>query len=209
MRPPLFILPYEFIIVDENHFFCYNLTEGGCCMKKRFVVIIAILLAAALLPLPQKIKRTYCAVDTLSGEEAVIRADLTHLRFLIFKDRLFGSIELKTDDNTYLYGKHLNYQGQSPNNTGDCLYDFGGWYFNEETQLSDDEYGNRKPLGFEAVLIHFSSDFDKILVLHHTKDTHNNERSGKMRFVGSTDKAALAAARDYFTGYYDRAEASE
>lgn len=177
-------------------------------MKKSFVVIIiAILAAILLLPLPKKIKRTYCAVDTLSGEEAVIHTDLTHLRFLMFKDRLFGSIELKKDDNTYLYGKHLSYQGQSPNNTGDCLYDFGGWYFNEEMRLSDDENGNRMPVGFEAVCIHLSSDFNKILVLHHAENARDNEKSDKMRFVGSTDKRALSAARDYFIGYYDRAEA--
>lgn len=184
-------------------------------MKKKLLVWgIVVILLVSLVPIPQSIDRTFYGVDTINGKDVDISLDVTYLRFLFLKDKIYGTIDVKTEEKTFTYGEDLHYLGQTPsvNNANDNAYDFSGWYWNDKTYTRD--YGNGNlgtaTVGFEPVLVHMSSDFDKILILHtpgQKIDEHNadegNEQQEKRRFVGCTDKKQLEIAKNYFIGYYD------
>ncbi len=185
-------------------------------MKKKLIVWgVVILLLISLLPFPQKIERTFYGIDTIDGQKADISLDMTYLRFLFLKDKIYGTIDVKTEKETFTYGEYLHYIGQtlSVNNENDNAHDFSGWHWNDETYTRD--YGNgalgTATVGFEPLLVHMSSDFDKILILHNPGqkiDAHNadeeNESQEERRYVGCTDKNQLKEAEKYFIGYYDR-----
>ncbi len=169
----------------------------------------------SLLPFPQKIERTFYGIDTIDGQKADIAIDMTYLRFLFLKDKMHGTIDVKTEREAFTYGEHLHYLGQtlSVNNAKDKAHDLSGWYWNDETYTRD--YGNgalgTATVGFEPLLVHMSSDFDKVLILHNAGEkidaynTDDESASQKTRrYIGSTDKNKLEEAEKYFTGYYDR-----
>ncbi len=179
-------------------------------MKKKliisFVTIIAgLILLISLLPFPQNIERTYYGVNTKNGENVDISLDMKYLRFLFLKDKIYGTITVKTATETFTYGEHLHYTGQShsANNTGDYAHDFNGWYYNETMYMKKYENGivSKAPVGFEGVLAHISSDFNKILILHNTSGEIETQEDS--RYIGSVEEGQLEEAKEYFSGYYD------
>lgn len=183
-------------------------------MKKIITWGIIIILLVSLLPIPQSIDRTFYGVNTTNGESVDISLDMTYLRFLFLKDKMYGTIDVKTKEETFTYGENLNYIGQTPsvNNAGDKAHNLSGWYYNDTMYMREYEKGivSPSPIGMEAVSVHLSSDFSKILIFHREGQkiyAHNpneeTEKREKRRFVGCTDKNQLENAKKYFIGYYD------
>ncbi len=184
-------------------------------MKKKLIIWgILIILLISLLPLPQRIEKLFYGIDTLNGESVDISLDMTYLRFLFLKEKMYGKIDVKTEEKTFTYGEYMHYLGQTPfvNNAKDRTHNLSGWYYNDTMYMR--EYGegivSPSPVGMESAAIHLSSDFNKILILHTSGqkiDAHNadeeNERQER-RYVGCTDKNQLEDAKKYFIGYYDK-----
>lgn len=184
-------------------------------MKKIITWGIIIILLVSLLPIPQSIDRTFHGVNTTNGESVDISLDMTYLRFLFLKDKMYGRIDVKTKEETFTYGEHLHYIGRTPsvNNAGDKAHNLSGWYYNDTMYMREYEKGivSPSPIGMEAVSVHLSSDFSKILIFHREGQkiyAHNpneeTEKREKRRFVGCTDKNQLENAKKYFIGYHDR-----
>ena len=53
----------------------------------------------------------------------------------------------------------------------------------------------------EPLLVHISSDFNKILILHNVSGEIENQEDA--RYIGSVNQNQLEEAKQYFTGYYD------
>lgn len=180
-------------------------------MKKKLLIGFAVvILLISLLPFPQSMERTYYGINTENGEKVDIALDMKYLRFLFLKDKMYGTITVKTGEETFTYGEHLHYIGQShsKNNAGDYAHDFNGWYYNENMYMKKYEDGtvSKMPIGFEGLLVHISSDFDKILIFHNTT-FHNAsgeiESREDSRYIGSVKQNQLEDTKEYFSGYYD------
>lgn len=175
-------------------------------MKKKLIIGFAVvILLISLLPFPQNIERTYYGVNTENGEKIDIFLDMKYLKFLFLKDNISGTITVKTEKETFNYGEHLHYLGQTPsvNNANDRAHDFSGWYYNETMYMKKYENGtvSKAPVGFEPLLVHISSDFTKILILHNTSGEVENQKDS--RYIGSVKLNQLENAKEYFSGYYD------
>lgn len=175
-------------------------------MKKKLIIgFVVVILLISLLPFPQKVVRTFYGVNTENGEKVGITLDMKYLRFLLFNDKMYGTITVKTETETFSYGEHLHYLGQShsPNNAGDYSHDFSGWYYNETIYMKEDKFGtvSKSPVGFEGLLVHMSSDFDKILILHNASGVIETQEKG--RYIGSVEQSQLEETKQYFSGYYD------
>ena len=57
------------------------------------------------------------------------------------------------------------------------------------------------PVGFEPLLVHISSGFNNILILHETSGKIETQED--RRYVGSIEQNQLEWAKEYFSGYYD------
>ena len=176
-------------------------------MKKKLIIgFVVVILLISLLPFPQNIERTYYGVNAENGEKVDIVLDMKYLRFLFLKDKMSGTITVKTDKETFTYGEYLNYTGlsHSKNNDEDYTHDFSGWYYNENMYMKKYENGtvSKMPIGFESLLVHISSDFNKILILHNI--TTNGEIVGRedRRYIGSVEQNNLEETKEYFSGYY-------
>lgn len=175
-------------------------------MKKKWIIgIVVIILLISLLPFPQKVYRTFYGVNTENGEMVDITLDMTYLKFLFLNNKMSGTITVSTDTETFSYGELLHYTGQShsENNAGDYAHDFSGWYYNDTMYMKDYENGVKSPspVGMESVMVHISSDFNKILILHNTSGERVSRK--KSRYIGSVTQDRLEEAKKYFLGYYD------
>ena len=177
--------------------------------KKLIIVFLIIILLISLLPFPQKIEKTFYGVNTENGEKVDISLDMNYLRFLFLKDNIYGTITVKTETETFTYGEHLHYVGKSPiNQEKDIAHNFSGWYYNETMYMKEYENGSvsKMPIGFEGLLVHISSDFDKILIFHNT--TFQNE-TGEIttrensRYIGNIEQNQIEQTKEYFSGCYD------
>ncbi len=180
-------------------------------MKKKLILgFVAVILLISLLPFPQNIEKTYYGVNTENGEKVNIALDMKYLRFLFFSDKMYGTITVKTKAETFTYGEHLHYTGQTPsvNNANDRAHDFSGWYYNENMYMKEYENGtvSKMPIGFEGLLVHISSNFDKILIFHNTNLHNADEKIGtreNSRYIGNVEQNKLEHTKEYFLGYYD------
>lgn len=175
-------------------------------MKKNLIIgFVVVILLISLLPFPQNIERTYYGVNTENGEKVDIVLDMKYLRFLFLKDKISGKITVKTETETFTYGEHLHYTGQShsENNAGDYAHDFNGWYYNDTMYMKKYENGtvSKAPIGFEGLLVHISSDFGKILIFHNAHGEIKIREDS--RYIGSVEQNQLEETKEYFSGYYD------
>ncbi len=173
--------------------------------KKLIIVFVVVILLISLLPFPQNIVRTYYGVNTENGKKVDIALDMKYLRFLLLKDKMSGTITVKTETETFTYGEHLHYTGQShsENNAGDYAHNFNGWYYNDMMYMKKYENGtaSKMPIGFEGLLVHISSGFDKILIFHNANEEIGTREDS--RYIGSAEQNQLEEAKEYFAGYYD------
>lgn len=178
-------------------------------MKKMITVFVLIIVLIFVLPLPKKVEKTYFGVNTENGETVDITLDMKYFRFFVIKDKLYGAITVKTPTETFVFGEHLHYTGQtSINQEKDLAHNFSGWYYNETMHLKEYENGtvSQMPIGFEGLLAHISSDFDKILIFHNTTFENSAgevETRGNSRYIGSAQPSQLEETKQYFSGYYD------
>ena len=103
-------------------------------MKKKLIIWgVVIIFLISLLPFPQRIEKTFYGIDTIGGQKADIELGMTYLRFLFLKDKVYGTIDVKTETEAFAYGENLYYIGRTPsvNNANDKAYDFTGWYYND------------------------------------------------------------------------------
>ncbi len=175
-------------------------------MKKKLIFgFVVVFLLISLLPFPQNIDRTYHGVNTENGEKVDIALDMKYLRFLFLNDKIYGTITVKTETKTFAYGEHLHYSGQTPsvNNANDRAHDFSGWYYNETMYMKKYENGtvSKISVGFEPLLVHISSDFTKILILHNTRGEIETQEDS--RYIGNVEQNQLEDTKEYFLGYYD------
>ncbi len=175
-------------------------------MKKKLIIgFVVVFLLISLLPFPQNIDRTYYGVNTENGEKVDIALDMKYLRFLFLNDKIYGTITVKTETETFAYGEHLHYSGQTPsvNNANDRAHDFSGWYYNETMYMKKYENGtvSKMPVGFEPLLVHISSDFTKILILHNKRGEIETQEGS--RYIGNVEQNQLEDTKEYFLGYYD------
>lgn len=175
-------------------------------MKKKFTyALIVTACLICVLPFPQKVVRRYYGINTETGERVDMELNMKYLRFLLLSDKMYGTVAVKNDTETVVYGEHLHYVGQSrsKNNAGDYAHDFNGWYYNNTMYIKEYEDGttSKVPVGFEGVSAHISSDFNKILILHNTSGKIENQNGG--RYIGSTAQNQQDEAKAYFLGYYD------
>lgn len=175
-------------------------------MKKKLIIgFVVVVLLISLLPFPQKVDRTFYGVNTQNGEKVDITIDMKYLRFLLLKDKMYGTITVKTETETFSYGEYLHYTGQShsENNAGDYAHDFSGWYYNDTVYMREYENGviSPSPIGMESLLVHISSDLNKILILHDTSGEIENREKG--RYIGNVNQNQLEETKEYFAGYYD------
>lgn len=170
-------------------------------MKKRLFITVFIIAAVLLLPIPEKINKELCGLETVSGEAADISLDICRLKFLVLEDKLKMTITVKTKDEIYTYGKHLNYTGKQLLENGDEIYCFSGWFYNESLYLREYEDGtvSNAQVGFEPLVAYLSSDFGKI-VIRHSKD---KEIIGQetCRYIGAEDENKLKETEEYFNGF--------
>lgn len=183
-----------------------ELLTGGDFVKKKLIIgIVVVILLISLLPFPQHIERTYYGVNTGNGEKVDIALDMKYLRYLFLNDKIYGTITVKTETETLTYGEYLHYSGQTPsvNNANDRAHDFSGWYYNENIYMKEYENGavSEMPVGFEPLLVHISSDFNNILILH--KTSGKIETQEDRRYIGSIEQNQLEDTKEYFSGYYD------
>lgn len=175
------------------------------CKKITAIAIILVLLLC-LLPLPQRISKTFCGVNTLNNESVDISLDMNYLRFLLLKDELYGKVTVQTASEAFVCDE-LHYNGQFPSvsQAGSSTHDFSGWYFNDTMYMRKEEDGEAipSPVGFESLILHVSSDFDKILILHNAK-SDNGENQTKNRYIGGIDEEHIDDAVKYFSGYYEQ-----
>ena len=131
--------------------------------------------------------------------------DMKYLRFLFLNDKLYGTITVRTETETFSYGEYLHYSGQSSsvNNANDYAHDFFGRYYNDTMYIREYVNGvvSPSPIGMEPLLVHISSDFNKILILHNVSGEIENQEDA--RYIGSVNQNQLEEAKQYFTGYYD------
>ena len=174
------------------------------------IVFVAVIVAALILfvPFPQKIVQEYRGVDTVNGEKADITLDITYLRFLALRDKMTGTISVKSDTEELVYGDSLFYQGMYSVREEDCAHFFSGWYFDEGFYMRRDEFGTvgRMIIGSESTVGYISADFDKILLLHEDKkltDSVEPVTQKRRRFIGAVSEDAIPDALDYFTGHFD------
>lgn len=170
-------------------------------MKKKlivgFVVVIVVIFLISFLPFPQHIERTYYGVNTENGEQVDIALDMKYLRFLFLKDKISGTITVETETETFSYGERLDYTGQtSVLREEDPGHHFLGWYRNDTVDPGE----NENPV-WEAYMVHISSDFDKILILHHASGDIEAEEDS--RYIGSVEQSQLEDTKKYFSGYFE------
>ncbi len=173
-------------------------------MKKKLLIgIVAVILLIFLLPFPQIINRTFYGVNTENGEQVTITFAMKYLRFLLFDDKMYGTITVQTDTQTLTYGEHLYYHGRFPHNADDSMHNIGGWYYNETMYMKEYPDGTISPMpvGFEGLDIHVSTDFTNILILHNVGAV--TEIAEKNRYIGSIKPSGLEEAKQYFSGYYN------
>ncbi len=174
-------------------------------MKKKLIIgFVVLILLISLLPFPQNIERTYYGINTENGEKVDIALDMKYLRFLFLNDKMYVTITVKTETETFVYGDHLNYQGQTfIHQEKDTVHDFSGWYNNHIMYMKEYENGaiSKMPVGSEPLLVHISSDFDKILILHNTKGVIETQEDS--RYIGSVEQNQLEHTKEYFSGFYD------
>ena len=121
-------------------------------MKKKLIIsFVAVILLISLLPFPQNIERTYYGINTENDENVDITLDMKYLRFLFLNDRMYGTITVKNETQTFTYGEHLHYTGlsHSKNTADDYTHDFSGWYYNEDMYMKKYENGavSKMPIG--------------------------------------------------------------
>ena len=174
-------------------------------MKKKLIIgFVVVILLISLLPFPQHIVRTYYGVNTENGEKVDIALDMKHLRFLFLNDKIYGTITVKTETETFTYGDHLNYLGQySMLQEKDLAHYFSGWYTNHTMYMKEYENGavSKGIVGSEPLLVHISSDFDKILIVHNTKGVIETQKDS--RYIGCVEQNQLEHTKEYFSGFYD------
>ena len=160
--------------------------------KKLILGFITGILLISLLPFPQNIERTYHGINTTNDEAVDITLDMKYLRFLFLDHKLYGSITVKTETETFTYGEHLHYLGQFPNKDGDYSHRLSGWYYNETMYMKEYENGSvsKMPVGFESLDIHISSSFDNILISHHKSGEIATQTD--CEYIGSVDKNQLS-----------------
>ncbi|MBO5407806.1 MAG: hypothetical protein J6A61_00140 [Clostridia bacterium] len=173
-------------------------------MKKKLIIgLVAVILLLGFLPLPKIVDRTYYGINTENEQTVTITLHMNDLRFLFLPDKLYGTITVKTSTDTFVFGEHLYDSGQTSfDPEKGRMHNLNGWYYNETMYPKEYAHGtiSQSPVGFESLLVHISTDFDKILVLHNTKGVIETQPTG--RYIGNTDQTLLEETKEYFSGFY-------
>lgn len=173
-------------------------------MKKKLFIFAGILiLCVLLLPLPEKIEKTYNGVNINTGENVKINAEMRYLKFLVLKNKLYGKITLETEDEKLELGDDLAYTGLTPaNNEDKTVHMLTGWHFNPNTYVKDEGKDTQctEVEGFEAAIVYLSRDFNKILVYHQPKK--NGETEPRYYTVGDAENDNTEETKTYFAGFY-------
>lgn len=173
-------------------------------MKKKiiafFTVILSLFVITALIPYPQRIKRTYFAVNSFGGEEATITSDITYLRFLFRKNRMVGDITVTSKGETTRYTENeLQYIGLYPlDNEDENLHFLLGFYWNTDI-VTHNDIGETESGDFEFVRAYLSKDFNKI-VLYHTPGDKSKNTEPK-QYIGNVGKNKYRETFEYFGEY--------
>ena len=173
-------------------------------MKKVIITVcVVLILLIALVPIPQKVTRTYHAVNTLNGESAEITLDMMYLRFLFLKDRLNGEIAVTSASRTTVYGEHMYYAGMFPSNHEDVLIHWlTGWHMNEEKSTAGDNI-----VGSEQAIAYISRDFNHIVLQHNPRKDASDPQPRE--YVGTMEADSLSRTLTLFDGFVKNPEAIE
>ena len=155
-------------------------------MKKKivkYIVIIALFLA--LVPFPQKIKCEYYGTDVLSNKNASITVDMIYLRFLLLKDKLSGEIVVTSENETVVYGEHMNYSGLCPTNNADkTMHAIHGFRYD----LIDNQ--------MMPVSVYLSRDFNRIAIT-------DREPGVTKQYIGNIKQNKIEETVEFFSGFIE------
>lgn len=155
-------------------------------MKKKIIIcVMLIVFLVALVPFPQNINRTFYGMNISDGEKASITIDMKYLRFLIFKDKIYGEITVTSEDKSTVYGEHLHYAGVWPANNDDkIMHVLSGFQYDAGINA------------MEPVIVYLSRDFNKILIREQKKDITK-------QYIGNIEENGIEETSEYFVGYID------
>lgn len=160
-------------------------------MKKKAIIsaIIIILILISVLPLPQKIEKTYYGYDTISGEPVDVSLNMKHLRFLLFKDKMSGEIRVTNGDEVTVYGQHLWYQGLWPlTNEDESCHFLTGWYIKSY---------DGKTLDSDMLNACISKDFNQMTIYHLPAGADRKTK----QYICNVKDNKLDETMAYFGGY--------
>ena len=150
-------------------------------MQKRIITALAVVaILVAIAPLPRHIGTTLYTTD---DELTTVLMDVWDLKYLLWGDKLFGTVTVATPFSSTRYGEHLNFQGLTPEGMGEeQLYWFNGYRYDAEANT------------MFPVQLYLTQNFDRVLICESRDGVPYTQMAGRR----NKDAATL---REFFAPY--------